>query len=496
MKSELDILFINVGGTKKKVYQELSREFSACEPPFWAALTAGYVRKHGFNCEILDANGLNLDFDETVDVIEKKKPRFAGIVVYSQQANCSSPIMVAVETLSRKIKERLPQQKVVISGWHPSTLPERTLMDTGADYVVQGEGFMVIRRLLETDAADEIPGLWRNVNGKAVAPKELMPNIDDLTTELDQVAWDLIPWKEGNYRAFNWMCLADFSKREHYVSMYTSLGCPFRCNFCAIHATYGERRIRYWSPEWVLKQFDILSRRYGVFHVNLVDELFVFNPKHYLPIAEMLLEREYELNICAFVRVDAVDRMSEEDLSKLKRAGFNWFKIGIETPTRKNLDNAGKGRYTKDDIRRVLDKIHYNGIDMCANYMFGFEDDDYESMQENLAFAMELNAVFPSFFCVMAIPGSELYGKVKEHGIELPDTWLGYAQQGYDFLPLSTNHLTAAQVLEFRDYAFDAYYSNPRYLHMIEAKFGKEAREHIEAMNSIKLKRKILGHEK
>lgn len=488
----IDICLVNVGGHKKKVYQSLSGEFSACEPPFWIALTAGYLRKHGFNVEILDANGLNLDFEETISILSKKELRFIGIVVYSQQANCSSPIMVAVTELSRKIKKEIPSVPLIVSGWHPSTMPEATMEETGADYVIQGEGFKVFLELLKGMPVNDISGLWRRMDNQIQTPYALMPNIDDLSKELDTVAWDLIPWQTAFYRAFNWMCLADFSKREHYVSMYTSLGCPFNCDFCAIHATYGERKIRYWNTEWVLRQFDTLAREYNIYHVNLIDELFVFNKEHYLPIAEELLKREYKLNICAFVRVDAVARMSDDELELLKRAGFNWFKIGIETPVRKNLDTAGKGRYTKDDIRNVIGRIHKAGIDMCANYMFGFKEDDYETMQENFAFAMELNCVFPSFFCVMAIPGSKLYENAKRENIPLPDTWLGYAQQGYEFLPLPTKYLSSAQVLEFRDYAFTTYFDNPRYLNMIENKFGKAAREHIVAMNSHRLKRKIL----
>ena len=71
-------------------------------------------------------------------------------------------------------------------------------------------------------------------------------------------------------------------------------------------------------------------------------------------------------------------------------------------------------------------------------------------------------------------------------------TWLGFAQQGYDFLPLPTEKLTAAQVLAFRDYVFDSYFTNPAYLQMIEGRFGAQALEHIRGMTGIKLKRKIL----
>lgn len=492
MSDPLDILLINIGGTKKKVYQGLSRDFSAVEPPFWAALTAGFVRKHGFTVDILDANFLNLDIAETAVAATRRKARLYAIVVYSQQANTCTPIMSGVSQLCTALKQQDAGLPLILTGWHPSCLPERTMRDESCDMVAEGEGFYTLLGLLRGDAREKIPGLWWR-EGDTLRHNPRAPNIEDLTHELDQVAWDLLPLASGNYRAFNWMTLHDLESRNHYAGMFTSLGCPYQCSFCAIHATFGERRIRYWSPAWAMRQFDSLARDYGVRHINLIDELYVFNPKHYRPIAEALLTREYKLNFCAFARVDRVDKMDIEELRLLKRAGFNWFKLGIEHADERVLNLAHKGRYTKDVIRRVVGKIHEAGIDLCANFMFGLPGDTWETMQDNLNFAMELNCAFPSFFCTMAPPGSDLYKEALANGTPLPDSWVGYAQQGYDFLPLPTEHLTAAEVLRFRDWAFNVYFTNPRYLNMIERKFGPAARAHVEAMTTVRLKRRILG---
>lgn len=491
MEQRLDILLVNVG-SKKAIYQDLNADYSACEPPFWAALTAGYLRRQGAAVDILDAPGLNLSFEETAAIVSRKDPRFVAIVVYSQQANTCSPIMVAVEQACRAIKALDPDRPLVLTGWHPSALPARTIEESVCDLLVQGEGFYTLRALIAGEPLDRIPGLWQKRDGKAVAPPSRAANVADLTGELSDVAWDLIPWRRARYRAFNWMCLQDLPSRDRYASFYTSLGCPYRCSFCAIHSTYGERKIRYWSTEWVMRQLDVLARDHGVRNINLIDELFVFNEHHYLPIAEALLTREYTLNFCAFARVDTVLRMSPEALALLKKAGFNWLKLGIESGNTRSLNAVKKGRYDQDIIREVVRKIHAAGIDLCANFMFGLPGEDYEAMQETLSFALELNCAFPSFFCTMAPPGSDLYDEALAKGLKLPDTWLGYAQQAYEFEPLPTDHLTAAQVLEFRDYAFNAYFSNPRYLAMIERRFGLSVRRHIEGMTAITLRRKIL----
>jgi radical SAM superfamily enzyme YgiQ (UPF0313 family) len=398
--------------------------------------------------------------------------------------------MVGVGQLCRLIKEKIHNKNLILTGWHPSALPERTLKEETCDFVAQGEGFYTLEGLLSGISLDSIPGLWWRDEG-VIKHNSRPRNIQNLSEELSDVAWDLLPMNK--YRAFSWMCLRDFSERTKFASIFTSLGCPFKCSFCAIHATYGEHKIRYWSPEWVLKQIDILVKQYNVRHINIHDELFVFNPRHYLPIAEGIIERGYSLNINAFARVDVLDKMDIENLGILKKAGFNWLKIGIETGNSRVRANVGKDNYGEEVVRRVIKKSHDNGIDFCANFMFGLPGDDYDSMQDTLNLSIELMPAFPSFFATMAIPGSDLYKEALIKGFPLPDNWLGYASQGYEFQPLPTEKLSAKQILEFRDYAFDAYFKNPRYLNMIENKFGYEARKHIEQMTAIKLKRKLLG---
>jgi hypothetical protein len=53
--------------------------------------------------------------------------------------------------------------------------------------------------------------------------------------------------------------------------------------------------------------------------------------------------------------------------------------------------------------------------------------------------------------------------------------------------------VTAAEVLRFRDTAWQTYFSNPRYLELVERKFGPTERANVEAMSKIKLRRKLLG---
>ena len=49
----LDILFVHTNASKK-IYQDLSKDHSAFEPPIWAGMLANHCRNKKFKVEILD----------------------------------------------------------------------------------------------------------------------------------------------------------------------------------------------------------------------------------------------------------------------------------------------------------------------------------------------------------------------------------------------------------------------------------------------------------
>ncbi len=486
----LDLLLVNVGGTKKKVYQDLSKDYSAIEPPFFAALTAGFIRDKGFNVGILDANAENLDVYESAQYIAKRDSRLANIVVYGQHPSASTALMPGVGALCIEIKKINPTQKIILTGLHPSALPQRTLKETKCDYVGEGEGFHTLVGLLNEDKHSEVPGLWYENDSNLISHNKRAQLIKNLDSELPNVAWDLLPLNEGKYKAHNWHCFHDLNSRLSYASISTSIGCPFACNFCCINAPFEKRSYRMWSPEWALRQIDVLAKKFGIKNLKVIDELFVFDPKHFLPIAEGLIERDYGLNIWAYARVDTI---KEKYLPILKKAGFNWLGIGIESGNEMVRREVAKGKFAEENIRSIVKKVKNAGISIGANYIFGLPNDTAGSMQQTLNLATDLNCEYANFYSAMAYPGSNLYNEALAKGTKLPDSWIGYSQHSYETQPLPTNTLSAAEVLRFRDNAFNTYYTSPKYLDMLEQKFGFAAKTHVQEMTKIKLKRKLLG---
>ena len=111
-------------------------------------------------------------------------------------------------------------------------------------------------------------------------------------------------------------------------------------------------------------------------------------------------------------------------------------------------------------------------------------------MQQTLDLALDLQCEFGNFYCAMAYPGSRLYEQAVAQGWKLPETWAGYSQHSVETLPLQTHHLSGAEVLGFRDRAFQTYYSDPRYLAMVREKFGAHVVQHLHEVTSHNLVRR------
>jgi radical SAM superfamily enzyme YgiQ (UPF0313 family) len=486
----LDVVFINPS-SREQVYQKLGGSLTAIEPPTWAGMLATYCRNQGFAVDILDAEALGLGPAGVAREVADRAPRLAVIVAYGHQPSASTQTMGAAGLCLRALREAGGPPTLIVGG-HVSALPERTLREEAVDFVCEGEGPRTVEQLLHALKAggggelERVEGLWyRDADGE-IRHTRPARNLDDLDRDLPGIAWDLLPMER--YRAHNWHCFGALDARQPYASLYTSLGCPFKCSFCCINAPFGRAGIRYHGAEQVVGELTLLAERYGVRNVKIVDEMFVMHPRHVEGICDAIIARGLDLNIWAYARIDTV---RDGLLPKLAQAGFRWLALGIESASEFVRDGAEK-KFSTKDIYDTVRRIQAHGISVIGNYIFGLPDDTRDTLQGTLDLALDLNCEFANFYSAMAYPGSPLYRTALERGWALPETWAGYSQHAYETLPLPTETLAAGEVLRFRDEAFHTYFASPRYLELVEHKFGPATRAHVAEMSRHRLARKYV----
>ena len=502
----MDVVFINPNSSAK-AYQDLALTYSAIEPPTWALLLAQACRSKKFKVSILDCDAERLSLHDSLKRIEELKPRLICFVVYGQNPNSGTTSMIGATALGSYIREHAPEYPICFVGSHTSAMPKDVLKYSFVDFVLLNEGVYALQNLLRTNLKDDlhkVKGIGRKEEGQLILndPEQVVPQ-ERMDEDMPGYAWDLLPFKDKPldlYRAHFWHAEFSHEKRTPFAAIYTSLGCRFACDFCMINIVNRvdnaddinashSKGMRYWSPKFIIREFEKLAEL-GVETIRISDEMFFLNKKYFNPLIDGLIERDLSLRMWAYSRVDTVQ---EKFLDKFKKAGINWLALGIEAGNQTVRQEVSKGTFREINIRDVCKKVQNQGLNVISNYIFGFPEDNQETMQETLGLALELNTEMANMYPCQALPGSPMFNDALHRGWDLPDNYEGYAFLSYESLPLRTNHCTSAEVLAFRDAAWQTYFTNPAYLQLVEDKFGQQEKLNVVDMASIKLKRKLLG---
>lgn len=511
MTRKLDVLFINPDSSAK-AYQGLADVYAAIEPPTWALLLAESCRSKGFGPAILDCDAERLSLAESVSRVRAADPRLVLFTVYGQNPNSGTTNMVGAMALAKALKEAYPEYPVAFVGSHVSALPLEVLSNDSVDIVLLNEGVYALHHLLAGNLAGDLAatkGIGYKEAGKNGAlvpvlnpPQSIVPQ-DRMDIDLPGYAWDLLPFRERRldlYRAHFWHAEFDHGKRSPFAAIYTSLGCQFACDFCMINIVNRtdnsdgvnashSRGMRFWSPAWVAREMRKLAD-FGVRTLRISDEMFFLNRRYYVPVLEQVIDNQFDFNMWTYARVDTVRK---DQLDLFKRAGVNWLALGVEAGNQVVRQEISKGSFKDVNIREVCSTIREAGIYTINNYIFGFPDDTLETMQETLDLAIELNSEMANMYPCQALPGSPMYHLARGQGWKLPMSYEGYAFLSYESEPLPTRHVSSSDVLKFRDEAWQRYFSEPRYLDLVQSRFGAVQRKNVEEMAKIKLKRRLLG---
>jgi len=501
----MDVVFVTPDSSLL-AYQGLAKVHSAIEPPTWSLLLAESCRSKGFKPAILDCDAEKLTLEQTVIRIEELKPRLIVFVLYGQNPNSGTTSMIGAIKLAEALKEGSIGVPICFCGSHTQALPKEVLSHSCVDLVLLNEGTYALLNLLASNLSSDIwsiKGIGYKEDGlpilnasERVVPHELMDQ------DLPGYAWDLLPYKEyplDLYRAHFWHADFDHDKRTPFAAIYTSLGCQFACSFCMINIinrvdnaegvnASHSKGMRFWSPEWVNREMTKLANM-GVKTLRISDEMFFLNRKYYLPILEGCIESDFGFNMWTYSRIDTV---RPQVLEVFKKAGVNWLALGVEAGNQLVRQEVQKGSFKEVNIRDICSTISNEGINIISNYIFGFPNDNFETMNQTLELALELNTEMVNMYACQALPGSPLYNIAKEKGWSLPSSYEGFSFLSYECDPLQTNYLSAAEVLQFRDNSWERYFSNEKYLSLVQTRFGVKQRENVEEMAKIKLKRRIL----
>ena len=151
----LDVLFITPDSSLT-AYQDLSKVYSAIEPPTWSLLLAGAVQKNGYTAAILDCDAERLTLEQSVSRIQDCKARLLCFVMYGQNPNSGTTSMIGAIKLAEAVKSAGISTPICFCGSHTQALPMEVLSYDAVDIILLNEGVYALNNLLGSNLRDDL----------------------------------------------------------------------------------------------------------------------------------------------------------------------------------------------------------------------------------------------------------------------------------------------------------------------------------------------------
>ena len=414
--------------------------------PMVPAYAATLLKENGYDVSWDDGIAEELNLSEYLERMERERPDLIAI-------ETKTPVVKIHWKIIEKIKEILPESKIVLMGDHVTALPEESMKESRVDFVLTGGDYDFLllnlcNHLTKGEALE--PGVWFRENNsiKNTGKFELNHDLNSLPfIDRDLTKWQLYSEKNGNYK--------------RTPGTYTMVGrdCWWgRCTFCSWTTTYPKFRTR--SPESLLDEIGMLIERYKV--KEIFDDTGTFPAGKWLEkFCNGMIERGYNKKIYFSCNM-RFGILKQEQYNLMKKAGFRMLLFGLESANQATLDRLDKG-IKVGDITEGCKMAKKAGLEPHLTVMVGYPWETKEDATRTLGLAKELfgkgYADTLQATVVIPYPGTPLFDECKKNGWLKTEDWPQYdMREG-----VMKSSLTEDEIKEFTQGLYKIFLT-PRYV--------------------------------
>jgi radical SAM superfamily enzyme YgiQ (UPF0313 family) len=277
-------------------------------------------------------------------------------------------------------------------------------LQNGFDYVLCGEAehtlVQLCRSILQSKETPDIAGLARlDRHGNLIqSPQRLAQNPD--WAALSFPARDLIDLEP--YRRA-WMNTHGYFS----MSMVSSRGCPYHCNWCAKPISGNKFHLR--PAASVAEELRQLKTESGAQHIWFGDDIFALNQEWVGQFAAEVTKRDA---VIPFKIQSRANLMTELTVQHLKIAGCHEVWMGVESGSQTVLDAMDKG-LTISSVRIARERLRAAGIRACYFLQLGYPGETWTELQETIAFVRETRPDDIGVSFSYPLPGTAFYERVR-----------------------------------------------------------------------------------
>ncbi|RLF51127.1 MAG: B12-binding domain-containing radical SAM protein [Thermoplasmata archaeon] len=285
--------------------------------------------------------------------------------------------------------------KVVMGGWHASSLPMEAKQH--ADSVVIGE------------AEETWPQLLKDFENGKLKPFYKQERPVDLKK---------LPLVDEN----------KIKKHGFATFIQATRGCPYGCKYCSITNTEHWRVFRTRPIEHVIDELRKIPQKFICFGDSSLTINVKYTKQLFYEMRDLNKKFSADGNIQVLGRDDELLKLAAE-------AGCIHWVSGFESINPKNIDEFCNKTKQSSDYKKAIKKIKDYGMELYANFMFGFDNDTKDSFKQTLDAIYDWDLTHPNFFILTPYPNTPICHQLEKEGRILTRDWSLYNLHNVVFQP-------------------------------------------------------------
>jgi radical SAM superfamily enzyme YgiQ (UPF0313 family) len=362
--------------------------------------------------------------------------------------------------ISKKIRELFPDITIIWGGYFPSNQPKVVLNSGYVDFIMNGPGERSFPALLD---ALENNNLFEGIPNLIYKKDEqIIKTSKDELYEQDELP--SLPYEKLNQFYPLKRYLGKTYLGTKTIAYHSSMGCPFKCSFCAVVPIYNAR----WkgkSAPLIYKDIKYLKDNFGGNAIEFHDNNFFVSEKRTTAFANLI--KPENMIWWGEGRIDTIDKYSDASLALMRESGCKMIFFGAETGNDEILKKMDKGgTQSAEGIRKFAARMAKFDIIPEYSFVLGTPGDTPEQVmkqiEQDIAFIKEIKQINPKteiiIYVYSPVPteGSDMYNKVLQSGFHFPSTlddWISPQWENFDLRknPL-TPWLTPEMVNKIKDF--------------------------------------------
>jgi anaerobic magnesium-protoporphyrin IX monomethyl ester cyclase len=342
----------------------------------------------------LTKNQLEQVSSNILEKVKTLKPRYIGIPCYTSE-------FWDVINLCKRIKAS-HKCTIIVGGLHVGIKMDDFFFEgTPIDIAVAGDGqYPLVEIIRRIDAGKSMEGI-EGVIFRSEEAKLFMQGISSFED------WDTLPNPD-----YSQLDMSYYSKphtgiiRNLIVSgihIFTAIGCPFSCTFCA----NSNRKVRYRPIARVVEEIEGLKNNYNIDSFYIFDETFLLKKSRVTEFVEELKNRKIDLIWAMETRVD---RINEEVTKLISEAGCIQIDFGVESGSNEALVRMKK-EITEEEILRAFDICRKYNLRTLANFMFNTPGETERDVEKTLEMMRKTSPTRLGICLTVPFPGTAIYNE-------------------------------------------------------------------------------------